>query len=360
MIDDSDDPLEGWLRTGDLDELLREVDRCCDRRDWVRLLRVRDRCRDTSRTGHQLWPVASWAEYRSALEAPADVAAAVVEEGGGHLSIGPLTEVVAQHHRWVELDALLTHQPTRGVVAHERAVRGDPDLGSDPALRASADDGGVPLVLAAWERPYALADYRSDSARFPAPALTALDRPLGGVPGRPEADGDDGTEALLAPVRHWSAGSSGQVRACCVDGSAADAVATLLESTAAPEEAGACVPGTQLSGAAIELGEALTLLAWAAASGAAHGRRRGAAAGRFDAWWAAAVLAGVDDDWPLDIGPAAAHLRWWRWGPVTGDVGWWCRLAVEDPEDGLAWALEATDRNRRSGPGDLSGSGAPR
>ena len=32
------------------------------------------------------------------------------------------------------------------------------------------------------------------------------------------------------------------------------------------------------------------VLAWTAASGGAHGRRRGMAAGRFGAWWAAAAL----------------------------------------------------------------------
>lgn len=341
------DGLDGWLRSGDLDELVREVDRCCERRDWDRLLLVRDRCRRAGETGHQLWPVASWAEYRAALGAPAEVAALVVDEGGGHLAPGPLTEVVAQHHRWVELEGHLRSQPTRGVVAHERVLRGDEDLRLDPDLRASAageGNGGVPLELRAWEHAYAVADYRSDGARFAAPGISSVSAPLRGSVRPVEPDGADGSEALLAPLRHWAATSSGQVRACCVEGGADDAVATLVASPVGAAGTGACAPGDDLVTGPLDVGEAAALLAWAAASGAAHGRRRGAAAGRFDAWWAIAVLAGVDHDWPVDVGPTAGTLRWSRWGRTAGDTGWWCRLAVEDPEDGLAWAVEATDR----------------
>ena len=98
----------------------------------------------------------------------------------------------------------------------------------------------------------------------------------------------------------------------------------------------------------VSVADAVALLAWAAASGGARGRRRGAATGRFEAWWVLATLTAQDDDWPVDPGAAAADLRWWMWEPGAhaGDVepGWVCRLAVEDPLDGLAWALNATDR----------------
>jgi hypothetical protein len=92
------------------------------------------------------------------------------------------------------------------------------------------------------------------------------------------------------------------------------------------------------------MADAVALLGWAAASGGARGRRRGAATGRFEAWWALAVLTAQDDDWPVDPGPAAEELRWWVWAPEGPSVGWLCRVAVEDPVDGLAWALDATDR----------------
>ena len=92
--------------------------------------------------------------------------------------------------------------------------------------------------------------------------------------------------------------------------------------------------------------EAMALMAWTAASGGAHGRRRGMAAGRFAAWWAAAAVTGLLDDFPPDpheLGDAVAELRWWVWDEVGPRTGWSCRIAVEDPADGLAWALDATD-----------------
>ena len=92
--------------------------------------------------------------------------------------------------------------------------------------------------------------------------------------------------------------------------------------------------------------EALGLLAWAGASGGAHGRRRGMARGRFEAWWCAAALTGLDEAWPPDgedLGGAVAELSWWRWDDGTPPTGWHLLIAVEDPADGLAWALDARD-----------------
>jgi len=357
----SDDPVEGWLRSGAVDDLLREVERCCGHRDWSRILWIRDRCRSAGEHGHQLWPVASWAEYRLALEGPAEVAATVLD--GGFLALGPLSEVVAQHHDWAELEPHLEDGPIRAVVAHERVLRHDTELAGHPArnadiVGAGEESDGILLMLHPWEHAYALAEYRADGARFPAPTPTT--EPTSALVGEvhPLApDGDDGTEALTSTLRHWATQSSGQVRACCVDGTAGDAVTTLVASgydilgrQNPGHGSGAVTPDTSLVTRGIEPGEAAALLAWAAASGAAQGRRRGAAAGRFDAWWTLAVLAGIDHLWPVDVGPDAGELRWWQWGPPIGDVGWWCRIAVEDPFDGLAWAIEAVDRSAETTP----------
>ena len=87
-------------------------------------------------------------------------------------------------------------------------------------------------------------------------------------------------------------------------------------------------------------------MAWAGASGGAHGRRRGMAYGRFGAWWATAAVAGLADDWPLsadEIGEAAAELRWVAWDAGEPQTGWTLRLAVEDPAFGVAWAVAAVD-----------------
>ena len=70
------------------------------------------------------------------------------------------------------------------------------------------------------------------------------------------------------------------------------------------------------------------------------------APGRFAAWWAAAAISGLLDQWPVppdELGDAAGDLRWYRWDAAEPATGWSLRLAVEDPAEGLAWALAATD-----------------
>ena len=87
-------------------------------------------------------------------------------------------------------------------------------------------------------------------------------------------------------------------------------------------------------------------LAWAGASGGAHGRRRGAAIGRFGAWWLVAALGAALDEWPLppdEIGELVTELRWWWWDAGEPPLGWELQLAVEDPAEGYAWAISAHD-----------------
>jgi hypothetical protein len=319
--------LDRWINTGDLDELLREVDRLCDAGDWDGLVVLRDRARGATERGHQLWPAASYAEYRLALSAPGAWAASVVADGG-YLAPGPLTEVAAQGHRWDELSDGLAPGPARAQVAQERVLRGEDLTGAVPTR--GTPDAELPLRLMAWEPGYALAEYRADSARFPAPAIALPRSPLPGSPRAACADGADGARALEEVVRHWAAHSEGRVRAVAVAGSAGDAVATLGVGPARATE--------------VSLADAVALMAWSAASGGARGRRRGAATGRFEAWWALAVLTLTEEDWPIDPGPPAEELRWWVWAPDVPMVGWVCRIAVEDASDGLAWALDATDR----------------
>lgn len=324
----SDEALDRLVGLGDLDELLREVDRRCSRRDWDGVLRLRDRSRAALATGRQLWPAAAHAEYRLALEAPASWAAAVLVEGAGRFALGPLTEVAASTHTWGELRPHLSPGPLATICGHERVVRGD-DLGDDPLLDTAVLD--LPPRLAPWEPAYPVAAYRADTADFPTPdlprpALVALP-----PPGEPVAD-RLAAEALVDLVRAWTAESDGRAEAVCVAGDAAAAVARL-----GPRRARL---------APLAPADAFALMAWAAASGGAHGRRRGMAAGRFGAWWAAAALCGMVDDWPLDpadLGDAVAELRWYAWDADEPVTGWALHLAVDDPADGLAWAVAATD-----------------
>ena len=322
--------IERAVAGGDLDELLRLVDRLVDDADWDALLDLRDRCRRAyAETGRQLWPAASHAEYRLALEAPGAAAAAVLVEGAGRFALGPLPEVAASTHAWVELAASLERGPWAAEVAAERVVRGE-DLTGD--ARAS---GEAPLCLAPWEPAYLLATYKPFEVELPGPAPLDLAPVVLGGPGERRED-HDVEDALRAVVEPWVVASNGSVATCSVRGGAEAAVAALGQAEVAWLD--------------VAPAEALQRLAWAGASGGAHGRRRGAAAGRFSAWWALAALAGrtgPDLDWPPpadELGEAAASLRWAVWAPPGPRLGWSLHLAVEDPADGLAWAIEATDR----------------
>ena len=94
----------------------------------------------------------------------------------------------------------------------------------------------------------------------------------------------------------------------------------------------------------VTLGEALAAMAWTGSSGGAYGSRRGTPIGRSLAWWVLATLLGYDEmpDDPSDL-EEAAELRWVVWDPGDAVGGWALHLAIEDPQDGVAWAISAVD-----------------
>jgi hypothetical protein len=318
---------------GDLDELLRLVDDLVDDGDWEALLDLRDRCRRAyHETGRQLWPAASHAEYRLALQAPGPAAAAVLVEGTGRFALGPLPEVAASTHTWAELAGSLEPGPWAAEVAAERVLRGEDLTGDERAARAG---GELPLCVAAWEPPYLLATYRPFEVEVPGPAPLDLAPAVLDGPGE-RVDDREVQDALRAAVERWVEASNAAVTTGAVRGTAEAAVAALGHEEVAWRD--------------VAPAEGLLRLAWAGASGGAHGRRRGAAAGRFSAWWALAALAGLasnDAEWPPppdELGEAAAALRWAVWAPPGPRLGWSLHLAVEDPDDGLAWVIGAADR----------------
>lgn len=334
------DVLGELIEGGDLDELLRHVDRLCAAGKWEALLELRDRSRKALERGRQLWPVASHAEYRLALEAPGPWAAGVLVPGAGRFALGPLPEVAAAGHTWAELAPHLPASPEATFTAHERIVRGE-DLAGDERVDPAVLE--VPLRLQAWEPDYPLAVYRASEAQFPErplPRLVPVDLP----DPAPVTDDLDATAALVELAGAWTTESNGRARAVAVAGDAAGAVAALVVRSG---HAGLTGAGPALM-AEVELAGALADMAWTAASGGAHGRRRGMATGRFGAWWALVALAAGLDRWPPDpdeVGVAGAALRWYRWEDAAGTTtGWSLRLAVEDPARGQAWAVEATDQ----------------
>jgi hypothetical protein len=192
-------------------------------------------------------------------------------------------------------------------------------------------------VLAAFEPDYALPIYRDREARFPPPeaAIRRLP-PAVPLPAGERSAEDTATAALGDVVASWASESSGRISAVASHGGVEGAVG-LLAPTAALTE--------------LSARDALAILQWAGASGGAHGRRRGGAAGRFAAWWAAAALSALpwpatpaqDEDFVDELADALAELRWYRWGRPEPERGWVLRLAVADPLDDLSWAIEATD-----------------
>jgi hypothetical protein len=322
------DPLPVVVERGDLDELVRLVDALSASREWDRLVELRDRCVHAIERGRQLWPVAAHAEYRLALEAPGPWAAQVLVEGAGRFAPGPLPEVAASTHEWAELAPHAPPGPPAVVTAHERVVRGE-DLTGESLPGPDVLD--LPLRLADWEPDYDLAHYRADGADFPGPPARRLEAVDVQSP-PPEITPDPATDALVDSVRAWTEGSEGQAEAIAVRGDALGAIAALGRDRVRIAE--------------MDPAEAVRTLAWAGASGGAHARRPGAAAGRFAAWWAGAALTGLLERWPVDaaeLGDALARLRWYAWDIGGTMTGWRLHIAIEDPGSTRAWAVAAVD-----------------
>jgi hypothetical protein len=323
----ADEDLDGLIHRVDLDGLVRLIDARCESRDWAGLLRVRDRARHALSTGRQVWPAATLAEYRLALLAPPEWAAIVLDEEAGRFTIGPLTEVVAQHHAWAELAPLLPAAPRTVFVAHERALRGEVvDTSGLP------DVLDVPASIRAWEPEYALAIYHDADAEFPTPSVPRAVSPVEVRAGAERLDDEVVELAVRQLVDAWITGSNGRVEVVCVEGDAAGALGAmgLARARVAPMSAP----------------EAIAWLAWAGASGGAHGRRRGAASGRAAAWWVLGALGDLHDEWPPSddaVADVLGDLRWWWWDADEPVSGWRLQLAIEDVASGVAWALTARD-----------------
>lgn len=271
---------------------MHRADRLAVAGDWDGVLELRDAClAATEETGRQLWGPARFAAYRTALDAPAPRAAAMLEPGVVRFGLGPLTEVVAQHHTFAELaphlDAALLP-----VVAQERVLRGE-DLTGHPLAQGEPD--APPLRLQAFEPAYALPEYRADERldgtfALPDTGWKSLDIDVDDVASphraRPANVRPQLARALEEVVAPWVAQSGGTV---CV------ASATTLD-----EATHAVLTGSDLSASdgvqqrPLGVAELLGLLAFAGASGGVHGRRRGGAAGRAAAWWVARCATGLD------------------------------------------------------------------
>jgi hypothetical protein len=336
---------------GDLDELTVHVNGLVAQQLWGELDALRLSCRQSFERGKQLWAVAAHIEYRVCLEGPGEWAALMLESGSGRFGLGPLPEVAASAHSWDELSPHLQATPQAAMAAHERVLRGD-DLSGDIVASRLPEVLDLPLQLEPWEPAYALAEYHEDKMEAPMPRLPPLrpSRPNTahrgpakaqrgvvalGLAGRGPGKADEVSSALEELANTWTSESNGRAAAVCVEGRVPDAVA------------GLGAPLMEL----VELtpADAMAVMAWTGASGGAHGRRRGAAPGRFAAWWVLAAAGGLADHWPPrpgELGRALEYLRWYAWGAGEPATGWVLRLALEatgGPNRGRAWAVAATD-----------------
>ena len=320
--------LDDLIEAADMNGLLRAVDGLCTAREWDALIDLADKCEAALERGKQLWPIADHIDYRLALEAPGDIAASVLGNESSRFALGPLTEVAASTHKWVELADHIELPQSAAFVVQERVLRGEV-LDDDP--RAHEEILDLPLHLEQWEPTYALATYRSNVVEVAEPWTPKSPLvPVELEPGASELDEEELIDALLDLVTPWVSESNGAARAVVVEGDARAAISCLTFESARMGE---------LSGQ-----EAMQRVAWAAASGGAHGRRRGAALGRSLAWYLVGMLG--DLTWPAS--PVATRdslqaLSWFYWDEGAPEEGWALRIAVEDRTHGWAAAIAATD-----------------
>ncbi|MGH2750954.1 MAG: hypothetical protein ACRDK3_08800 [Actinomycetota bacterium] len=320
--------LEELIEAADLNALLRAVDDLCAARDWDRLVDLAEMCEDALERGKQLWPIADHIDYRLALEAPGDYAAGVLGSDPSRFVLGPLTEVAASSHTWHALADYLESNVVAAYVAQECILRGE-KLGGDD--RAHPGVLELPVELLSFEPTYCLATYRKNTVEVAEPwdPVARMKR----VHPRPETELDEPelSEALLELVTPWVTESNGAARVAVVEGDGLSAASTLSMD--------------EFRFGPLTTEEALQRMAWAAASGGAHGRRRGAALGRFTALYTGALA--TDLAWPPDFDELAEtldELNFYRWDEEeAAGEGWVLRLAIEDPEQGWAAAISASD-----------------
>ena len=319
--------LEDLVEAADLNALLRAVDGLCERREWDRLVDLADMCEEALERGKQLWPIADHIDYRVALEAPGDYAGSVLGTDPSRFVLGPLTEVAASSHTWHALADYLESGVVAAYVAQECVVRGE-KLGGDD--RANPDVLEMPVELLSFEPTYCLAKYRKHSVEVSEPWEPR--EPLNRVSSSPtdELDEPELSEALLELVTPWITESNGAARAVVVEGDAVAATSNLVSG--------------EFAIGPLTTEEALQRMAWAAASGGAHGRRRGAALGRFTALYTAALI--TDLPWPPsfdELGDGLEDLNFYRFNEDRTEEGWALRIVIEDPEQGWTAAISASD-----------------
>jgi hypothetical protein len=322
--------LEQLIQRADLDGLVRHVDDTCAARDWEHLVEIRNDARAAVNTGRQLWPIATLANYRLALWAPAPFAVRALDDTARTFMPGPVSEILAVHHSWQDLEPLLEPGHDRGLCAYERALRGDIIAPNEPDIL------DIPIALQPWEPAYLCVSYNDDGVveEFPASPQWQEGFDVEGIATTP-LDESETIDAFRRMMNAWTSQSNGTADLAIVEGGPAEALGAL----------GYAGIISELS--PMSCSEAWERLTWAASTGGAHGKRRGVATARSDVWWLFAQIAGMTDDWPCDAaecGEIALACEYYVFrNDKTPTEGWGLHLVIVDPDEGLSVALRAHD-----------------
>ncbi|GGO18502.1 DUF6183 family protein [Micromonospora parathelypteridis] len=276
-----------------------------------------------------------------ALEAPAGIAAAAAElfPDGDNGYPGPLWEVVAQNHTWRELAPHLTNPRTRHLVAHTRVLHGED-------LRAATDLDpqllGAPLCLERWEganwhSTLDISDYdRTGSVGctnwawpshladpMPLPTTTARSAQHDAVPFLDELS--PATQAYAFHGTAWEA-------------------ASMVATDQARMPRGQRWQGLRgREGSPVPFADVYSSLVHLATGDGPYARRTGQALGRTALWRALAAMAGVTPAAdPHSVTALVERLHCVTWQEPDDEI-WYLHLAMEDPEQGIAWVLTGND-----------------
>lgn len=319
------DALEELIHRADLDALVRHVDNTCSQRDWDHLIQIRNQSRAAVNTGRQLWPIATLANYRLALWAPPEHAVRSLDDTARTFMPGPVSEILAVNHSWDDVSPFLHPGHDRSLIAYERSLRRDHIEHNEPQLL------DIPFDLQDWEPNYCLATYTDDGVDSPAPQFPLQWEVVQSVTS--SSIEDDTVNVFRTVMEPWTAHSNGTAMAAVVEGGLEEALGQLGT--------------TRNECASLSPSDALMGLAWASAHGGAHGKRKGGATGRSDAWWLLATFAGLSDDWPCDpddLGDVVQMLECFTFrNENSASNGWNISLVLVDPEEGLSVLLQAHD-----------------
>ncbi|MER7444470.1 hypothetical protein [Micromonospora avicenniae] len=276
-----------------------------------------------------------------ALEAPAGIAAVAAElfPDDDRCFPGPLWEVVAQHHTWRELSPHLTNPRTRHLVAQTRVLHGE-DLGAATDLDPQLLDAPLrpqPWEAANWSSTLDISEYdrtgSSGTTIWAYPNHLANPMPLPTTTVRP-------AQHAAVPLLD---GMSSATQANAFHATAWEAASMVATDQARMPRGQRWQSQRGREGSQVRFADIYPNLVHLATGEGAYTRRTGQALGRTALWKALAAMAGVTPAAdPHCITAFVERLHCVAWQEPDDEI-WYLHLAMEDPEQGIAWVLTGND-----------------